>query len=220
MPVRRHRLKGRWQDLFLELAGHAVASAGLLAEMLGEDAPGRLEVARRLREADAAAEQQTHTVLSELAATFVTPLARDDIYRLAWSLRLCVRASDDAGDLISLMPVGLLDESVSAQVQLISSAADVVADTMPRLVHRRALSQGWQELTRLRKQAGTVHRQSMAAAMGAALTPDAQRPVQADLHAVHPAALWRLRVADHLLAVSSAYEGVGTVLQQIVVRES
>ncbi|MFN8075492.1 MAG: hypothetical protein U0Q15_08750 [Kineosporiaceae bacterium] len=216
MPVRRRRLQGRWGELFPDLARHAVASANLLAEMLGEDAAGRAEVATRLREADAAAEQRTHAVLSELASVFVTPLDRDDVYRLAWSMRLAVRACDDAGELIALVPLGLLDEGVSEQVQLIVSAAAVVAETAPRLEHRRALSQAWVELTRLRKQAGTVHRRAMAAAMG---TQDAGA-LHVDALTVHPAALWRLRVADHLLAASSAFEEVGSVLQQIVVKES
>jgi hypothetical protein len=217
-------------EQFPALAAHLATGSGLLAQTLGEAAPGREGLAARMHDVDHDAELRTHALLSELAGVFVTPVDRVDVYRLAWSLRLCSRALDDAIDLIAVCPVLRFGEEVTGQVQLVSSGCDAVVEAMPRLVHRRALSHAWLELTRLRKQAGTAHRRSIVSALGApaglrerAPEVPGDRAAEAEDHLRAPldvASSWRIRVADQLLATSTALEDVGHVLQQIVVKES
>ena len=69
-------------DLFAEAAGNALAAAQLLAEII--ETGGDIErKVRRLRELEHHGDEITHRVYQGLNSTFVTPLDRDDIQRLA-----------------------------------------------------------------------------------------------------------------------------------------
>jgi len=206
LPLRIRPREARFSDGFSALATHLVAGAHVLAEVLGVDQPGRVELAERMREVDQQAEEATHAVLRELAAAFVTPLDRVDVFRLAWGMRLCSRQTDSVIDQVALFGMGALPGGVTEQVVLIGRAADLTFDAVPRLGRVRAMSQVWIEMTRLVKQSGEVHRRLVAGL----LVPTAEDDV----------ALERLlRVADGVAAVMAAYEHVADVLEQIVVKE-
>ena len=68
-------------DLFTQSAQHLVLGAELLAEMLS-DTSDRVDVAKRMREAEHAADETTHAIVKKVNSTFVTPFDREDIYAL------------------------------------------------------------------------------------------------------------------------------------------
>ena len=65
-------------DLITELARHLVTGAELLAEMLG-DGNDRKKTAKRMRDAEHAADETTHSIIRRVNTTFVTPFDREDI---------------------------------------------------------------------------------------------------------------------------------------------
>jgi uncharacterized protein Yka (UPF0111/DUF47 family) len=202
----RLQRESRFVDLFVESAGGLVTAVELLAELLGADQPGREALAARMREVDQQVEASTHAVLRELSAAFVTPVDRIDVYRLAWALRACSRRIDALIDQATLFGLGQLPAEATDQVQLLARAADLTRDVMPQLNRMRALSEVWIELTRLRKQAGTLHRRMLT-----------------DLTAAgaDPARLMRLSiVAQALQDVAQGFEDVAHALETIVVKET
>jgi uncharacterized protein Yka (UPF0111/DUF47 family) len=183
-----------------------VAGAHVLAEVLGEDQAGRVELGLRMRDIDLETEEAAHAVLRELAAAFVTPFDRADVFRLVRNLRRCSRASDNAVNLIIMFEMGALPAGLTEQVVLVGRAADLTLDAMPRLGRLRSMTQAWVEMTRLGKQSDEVHKSLVVSIISS--------------RAEDPASMQRLlRVVDAMQQVVAAYEAVADVLEQIVVKE-
>jgi hypothetical protein len=196
----------RFGELLAVVAGRLVEGAQVLAEVLTDDAIVRDEARGRLADVDHQAESATLAVLSALSAAFVTPIDRTEIYRVAWSLRVCVARMDAAADEIVLFDLRTLPNGVSDLVQLVISAADVTAEAVPALARPKYLSDPWLELTRLGKQSGQTHRRLLA---------------EITSHAKDPASMVRLTsVAQSLRRVVEAFEDVAHALQTVAVKEA
>ena len=75
--------------------------------MLGEGGD-REDVARRMREAEHAADETTHAIIRRVNSTFVTPFDREDIYTLASGLDDVMDMMDEVVDLVLLYEVKVL----------------------------------------------------------------------------------------------------------------
>lgn len=205
MPLRLRPSDARFGDLLAQLASSLVDGAQLLAELLGGDRQSRVVIAGKIREVDQAAESTLHALLRLVAASFVTPLDRIDLFRVGWAMRTCTARMDAVADEIVLFRLGELPTETAQCVQLVVRAADVTAVAIPRLARPRTLADPWLELTRLGKQAGQAHRRLLAEVT--TTTSD-------------PAALVHLSsVAQSLRRVVEAFEDVATALQTVVVKE-
>jgi hypothetical protein len=202
-PLRRD--DARFGELLAALAREVAAGAQLLAELLTADQAARESAAGRLHEVDQACEAAAHAVLRALAASYVTPLDRVDLYRLAWAMRTAGARMDAAGDELALFELGDLPPVMSQLVALVVRAADVGADAVPRLSRPGRLADSWTELNRLGRQAGQVHRRFLAEVTAV----DGDTPV----------VVRRVAVAQSLRRVVEAFEDVAQALQTIAVRE-
>ena len=104
-------------DLFAELGTHLVRGAALLSEALGDGAD-REDVARRMRDAETAADNTTHELVRRANATFVTPFDREDIYALATQLDDVMDLIEEAVDMIALYEVKVLPSELTRQVEV------------------------------------------------------------------------------------------------------
>ena len=102
-------------DLFAESAQHLVVGAALLAEMLS-DGNDRDDVAKRMREAEHAADETTHEIVRRVNSTFVTPIDREDIYGLATQVDDIVDYAEEAADFLGLYKI----EAPMAQAQALT----------------------------------------------------------------------------------------------------
>lgn len=210
MPFRLRPRDTRLDPALARLCASLTSGAGLLGELLGADVKDQADFAERAAELDAEAEDAAHAVLGELASALVTPIDRVEVFHLVWSLRACARAVHEAVDGIRLLGVVQLPSAAVDAVQLVQLAADATAEAVPRIGRSRALTEAWIELTRLSKQASARHRESVAE-----LTVPYSNTEPTD-----PLAVIRvLQAEDGLMAVMRAFERVGDVLQQIVVKE-
>lgn len=206
MPLRLRPREARFTDRFCDLGAHLVTGSHLLAEVLGADLAARPDLAERMREVDQQAEEATHAVLRELAAAFVTPFDRVDVYRLAWAMRLCSRSVDAACEQIALFGLERVPAGLTDQVVLVGRAADLVLEAMPRLGRVTTMTQTWTEVTRLAKQSGEAHRRFLVSHTAAA--------------GEDPVGFQRGLLAEAgVREAVAAYEGVAHVLEQIVVKE-
>ena len=149
MGLRFRPVDATFYDLFTEAAQHLVTGAELLAEMLAETSD-KSDVAKRMRAAEHAADETTHSLIKKVNSTFVTPFDREDIYALAYGLDDAMDEMEEAADLINLYGVESYPSEFAKQVELIQRCAELTAAAMPRL-QSLDLDEYWLEIGRLEK---------------------------------------------------------------------
>jgi predicted phosphate transport protein (TIGR00153 family) len=192
-------------DLFTESAEHLVVGAGLLAEMLADGADHEA-VARRMREAEHAADETTHAIVRRVNQTFVTPFDREDIYRLASQLDDVMDMMDEVVDLILLYEVRTLPPELSEQVEVLQQCADLTAAAMPKLQSMQSLEDYWIEINRLENAGDRNHRRTLA-----------------KLFSGEFKTIEVLKLKDIVEALEhgiDAFESVANIIEQIAVKES
>jgi uncharacterized protein Yka (UPF0111/DUF47 family) len=113
-------------DLFAEAANHLVVGSQLLSEMLSAG-NSKAEIAQRMREAEHAADETTHSIIRRVNSTFVTPFDREDIYSLASALDDVMDMMDEAVDLVLLYEVTWLPPETTQQVEVLQRCAELTA---------------------------------------------------------------------------------------------
>ena len=192
-------------DLLTESAQHLVGGAALLAEMLSETAD-RPDVARRMREAEHAADETTHAIVRRANSTFVTPFDREDIYALGSRLDDVMDSMDEAVDLILLYEVKTLPADLSTQVEVLQRCAELTAAAMPNLRSMQSLDEYWIEVNRLENAGDKSHRQMLARLFGGEF-----KTIE----------ILKLKdIAESLEEAIDGFEKVANIVEQIAVKES
>ena len=205
MALRFRPADTTFYDLFSESAVHLVDGAALLAEILG-DGNDREAIAQRMRDAEHAADETTHSIIRRVNTTFVTPFDREDIYALASSLDDIMDFMEEAVDLVLLYEVAKLPKELANQVEVIQRCAELTAESMPRLRTMQDLEEYWIEVNRLEN-----------------LGDKSYRRILAKLFSGKYEALEVLKlkdVVDSLEAAIDAFERVANIVEQIAVKES
>jgi predicted phosphate transport protein (TIGR00153 family) len=192
-------------DLFSEAADHLVVGSRLLSEMLA-DGNSRAEIAQRMREAEHAADETTHSIVRRVNSTFVTPFDREDIYSLASALDDVMDMMDEAVDLVLLYEVTSLPIETTQQVEVIQRCAELTAEAMPSLESMKSLDEYWIEINRLENTGDKSYRRILA-----------------NLFSGEYDALEVLKLKDvveSLEGAIDAFERVANIIEQIAVKES
>jgi predicted phosphate transport protein (TIGR00153 family) len=187
-------------------ADNLVDAANVLAQIVAHSGAKREQLAREMRDAEHRGDEATHGIFRRLNSSFVTPLDREDIYRLAVGLDDCMDEMDAAADLIVLYELHELPTAVTHQVEVLQRAAKLTSDAIPRLRAMRALSDYWIEINRLENEADKTHRRLVARLFSGAYD-----------------ALTVLKlkgVVDTLEAAADAFESVAHTVETIAVKES
>ena len=192
-------------DLFAQSATHLVLGAELLAEMLGEG-NDREAIAERMREAEHLCDETTHEIIRRVNSTFVTPFDREDIYALASGLDDVMDHMEEAVDLTLLYGVHELPGELADQVEVLQRAAELTADSMPRLKTMKDLDEYWIEINRLENLGDKSYRRILA------------KLFSGQFEALE---VMKLKdVVDSLEAAIDAFEKVANTVEQIAVKES
>jgi uncharacterized protein len=192
-------------DLFTEAANHLVVGSSLLAEMLSETA-NHEDVARRMREAEHAADETTHAIVRRVNSTFVTPFDREDIYNLASGIDDVMDMIDEVVDLILLYEVKVLPPELSNQVEVIQRCAEITATAMPGLKAMQDLDEYWIEINRLENVGDKNHRRMLA------------HLFSGEFKAME---VLKLKdIVESLEGAIDAFERVANIVEQIAVKES
>ena len=205
MALRFRPVDATFYDLFAQSARHLVKGAALLAEMLGEG-NDREAIAQRMRDAEHEADETTHDIIRRVNSTFVTPFDREDIYALASGLDDVMDHMEEAVDLVLLYGVTRLPAELAQQVEVLQRAADLTAESMPRLETMKNLDEYWIEINRLENMGDKSYRRILANLFGG------------DYDALE---VLKLKdVVDSLEAAIDAFETVANTVEQIAVKES
>ena len=205
MGLRIRPVDTAFYDLFTQAAQHLVVGAELLAEMLSDTA-NHEEVARRMREAEHAADETTHELIRKVNTTFVTPFDREDIYALGSGLDDVMDLMDEVVDLILLYEVRHLPSELSTQVDLLQRCAELTATAMPQLQQNKALDEYWIEINRLENAGDKNHRRTLA------------RLFSGEFKTIE---VLKLKdIVEVLEEAIDAFEKVANIVEQIAVKES
>jgi predicted phosphate transport protein (TIGR00153 family) len=205
VPLRFRPVDTTFYDLFARSADHLVEGAGLLAEMLG-DVNDREAIAQRMRDIEHIADETTHEIVRRVNSTFVTPFDREDIYSLASGLDDIMDDMEEAVDLVLLYEVHVLPSELAKQVAVIQRAAELTAESMPRLESMKNLEEYWIEINRLENAGDKSYRRILA------------KLFNGSYEALE---VMKLKdIVDSLEAAIDAFERVANIVEQIAVKES
>jgi uncharacterized protein len=200
MRLRLSPQENVFYQLFTDSANNVLAGARTLHSLLTGPRDKRDEWNRQLRDDEHVNDDKTHSILREVNSTFVTPIDREDIYRLASRLDDVMDFFEAAGDLV------VLPDEMKQLADILVQAAELTAQAMPRLKSLKNLSDYWIEINRLENEADKLHRRFVARLFGGkfdALT-----------------VLKLKEVAEQLEAAADAFENVADTVETIAVKES
>lgn len=132
MAFRLKPQKREFFDLFSEASANACDIAQMLVEVLA-DWPASRGRLRDIRELEHEGDRLTHAVINLLNRTFVTPLDRDDMYRLASAIDDICDHVEEAADNIELYEVRDVPEKAKQQADVIVRAATRLHEAVQRL---------------------------------------------------------------------------------------
>jgi predicted phosphate transport protein (TIGR00153 family) len=132
MPFRLTPQKRAFFDVLTQASLNAREISRLLVELL-DGWPESRETLARIRDAEHEGDRLTHEVIDLLNRTFVTPLDRDDIYRLATVLDDICDHVDEAADDIDAYEVTEIPELARRQAEVIHRAAACLHEAVERL---------------------------------------------------------------------------------------
>jgi hypothetical protein len=132
VPFRLKPQKREFFDLFTQASANVVAIAGSLCELL-DGWPGSKGLLADIRELEHEGDRLTYEVITLLNRTFVTPLDRDDMYRLASALDDVCDHIEEAADNIDAYEVHDVPEKAREQARVLQRAATRLHEAVERL---------------------------------------------------------------------------------------
>ena len=161
MALRLKPQKREFFDLFTQASSNAVAIAQALLELL-EGWPDSRDKLRDIRELEHEGDRLTREVIDLLNRTFVTPLDRDDMYRLASAIDDVCDHIDEAADNIDLYEVGEVPMRARQQAEVIHRAASRLNDAVGLLEGFRDSKRQLVALRELEDEGDTLAREAVA----------------------------------------------------------
>jgi predicted phosphate transport protein (TIGR00153 family) len=136
VPLRLIPKDERFFDLFNRSAENTLEGARLLVDLL-ERCDNIDRKARHLKDIEHTGDEITHEVFGALNRTFVTPLDRDDISRLASALDDVLDWMEEAGRRIRLYHISTVTPLARQFGRVILEQAEVLARAVPLLENRK-----------------------------------------------------------------------------------
>ena len=151
--------------------------AQALVELLA-DWPASRDRLRDIRELEHEGDRLTHEVINLLNRTFVTPLDRDDMYRLASAIDDVCDHIDEAADNIDAYEVREVPRSAQEQAEVIYRAASRLHEAVELLEGFRTRSKQLVALRELEDEGDRLTREAIADALPLGSGPADDHPLE------------------------------------------
>ena len=157
-------------DLFVEAGKNTVRTAKLLDQMMGTwpDAEG---MAAQVVEAEHEGDRLTHEIIKRLNTTFVTPIDREDIYRLATQIDDIVDFTEEAADFLGLYKIEAPMEQAQSLTKVLVAACEFLATGLEHLPELKDLDKYWIEIHRLENEGDRISRDAVASLFSNGIDP-------------------------------------------------
>ena len=121
MPFSLLPREEKFFDLFVEVARRSHQAAGHLVGLFGEPEKAAYH-AEQIKRLEHECDQFTHEVVNRLDRTFITPIDREDIYKLAGDLDDVIDVIDGVARRAQIFRVGAAPEGVKRLTEVIEKA--------------------------------------------------------------------------------------------------
>jgi predicted phosphate transport protein (TIGR00153 family) len=148
-------------DLFVQAGQNNQRAAELLREVF-VDYGNRQSLRERIREAEHEGDEITHQVMRRLNTTFITPIEREDVYRLAARLDDVMDHIDAAADYVVLYDIAEPLSELAKQADVLVRTTAVAAEALDRLHTFKGLEHYWVEINRLENEGDSIFRRTVA----------------------------------------------------------
>jgi len=149
-------------SLFEEAGDNVLRAADLLEQMLASY-PSRRELAADILVCEQDGDRITHDLIQHLNQTFVTPIDRDDIHRLAGALDDIVDYIEEVADYLGLYRTEAPMPQAQKMARILLAACQQIAEALPRLRGFQDISRQTIEINRLENEGDRVTREAIAA---------------------------------------------------------
>jgi len=161
MPLRLTPQKREFFVLLTQASANARAIARTLVDLL-DDWPDDRSKLRDIRELEHEGDRLTHAVVDLLNRTFVTPIDRDDLYRLSSAIDDVCDHVDEAADNIDAYEVRGVPEQARLQAEVIHRAASRLHEAVERLEGFKDSSRQLDALRELEDEGDRLVREAVA----------------------------------------------------------
>src|SRR5689334_5211418 len=161
MALRLTPQKREFFVLLTQASANARAIARTLVDLLDEWPEERSKL-RDIRELEHEGDRLTHAVVDLLNRTFVTPIDRDDLYRLSSAIDDVCDFVDEAADNIDAYEVRQVPEKARQQAEVIHRAASRLHEAVERLEGFKDSSRQLNALRELEDEGDRLVREAVA----------------------------------------------------------
>jgi predicted phosphate transport protein (TIGR00153 family) len=156
--------------LFEEAGANVLRAAELLDDMLASY-PERKELAKDILICEQDGDRITHDLIHHLNHTFVTPIDREDIYRLAGALDDIVDYTEEVADYLGLYRVEAPMVQAQKMAKILRSSCQEIAQALPLLKGFQDISRHTIEINRLENEGDRLEREAVAALFDNGINP-------------------------------------------------
>jgi len=162
---------GREYFALFEQAGTNVLRAADLLDQMLATYPDRRELASDILVCEHEGDRITHDLIQHLNNTFVTPIDREDIYRLAGALDNIVDYTEEVADYLGLYRVEAPMVQAQQMATILHRSCREIAQALPLLRGFRDISPHTIEINRLENEGDRLTREAMAALFDNGIDP-------------------------------------------------
>ena len=153
--------EAKFFELFASMSSNLTEGAKLLAAILLDMQNVEVRV-RQLSEIEHAGDDLTHTVITRLNQTFITPFDREDIHKLATSLDDVLDFIHAAAERLTMYKITIAPPAAAELAQIIVRQAEELASAVSLLEKHDHVLDHCVEVNRLENEADQVARESIA----------------------------------------------------------
>jgi uncharacterized protein len=146
--------------MFAEMSNNLIAGASVLADLFADynEVSGKIEEIRRIEHVG---DDLTHSILTKLNQTFITPFDREDIHKLASSLDDVLDLINSAGARITMYKITQPPPAAAELARIILLQSHELARAVPLLQKNGDVLLHCMEINRLENEADHVSREAI-----------------------------------------------------------
>jgi predicted phosphate transport protein (TIGR00153 family) len=157
-------------DLFTEAGQNTLRTAKLLRDMLAQW-PEDGGLATDILKAEQEGDRITHDIIQRLNTTFVTPLDREDIHRLATQLDDIVDYIEEVADFMGLYRIEAPMDQSQALAEVLVKSCEQLYGLLQNLRGFKGLEHYWIEIHRLENDGDRIYRDAIASLFAERVDP-------------------------------------------------
>jgi predicted phosphate transport protein (TIGR00153 family) len=148
-------------DLFTQVAQRNTEGAERLRELFEAPPERRVPMIEAIKRLEHECDQITHEVVNRLDRTFITPLDREDIHRLASDLDDVMDAIDGTARRAQIFGLGVPPQGIQQLTEVIGRMTKVLADAVGRLKKGDEVMKFCVEAKRLEEEGDAIYHEAL-----------------------------------------------------------